>query len=180
MDDRLLELMIAEYSGCRLIVLDTLSRMHRLDENSNGDMVQVVTRFEYLAAETGASVLYLHHVNKTSSREGQGDQQIASRGATALVDNPRWGGFMSRMTEKESERLTDRHFELTPIGERRKQFVRFGVSKQNCGEDLADQWYQRHEGGVLLPVSLEEAGKAKRIAKTNRASLSIGANNDWQ
>jgi RecA-family ATPase len=106
MDDRLLELMIAEYSGCRLIVFDTLSRMHRLDENSNGDMVQVVTRFEYLAAETGASVLYLHHVNKMSSREGQGDQQIASRGATALVDNPRWCGFMARMTEKESERLT--------------------------------------------------------------------------
>jgi RecA-family ATPase len=180
MEDRLLELLIAEYAGYRLIVFDTLSRMHRLDENSNGDMAQVVARFERLAAKTGASVLYLHHVNKTSSREGQADQQIASRGASTLVNNPRWCGFMARMTEKESEHLSERHFERSQIGERRSHFVRFGVSKQNYGEDLPDQWYQRHDGGVLLPVSLVEVGNAKRIAKPNGVSLSKGANNDWQ
>ncbi|WP_444978973.1 AAA family ATPase [Aeromonas caviae] len=32
-----------EYSaGARLIVLDTLSRIHSLDENSNGDMARLV------------------------------------------------------------------------------------------------------------------------------------------
>ncbi|HHQ4927881.1 TPA: AAA family ATPase [Aeromonas hydrophila] len=27
----------------RLVVLDTLSRMHQMDENSNGDMSQLIT-----------------------------------------------------------------------------------------------------------------------------------------
>ncbi|MCY5962344.1 replication protein A, partial [Salmonella enterica subsp. enterica serovar 1,4,[5],12:i:-] len=36
-------------------------------------------------------------------------------------------------------------------------FVRFGVSKQNYAEIDDDRWYQRHDGGVLLPVELLDA-----------------------
>ena len=154
-------------SGTRLIVLDTLSRIHDRDENSNGDMARLVATLEHIAASTGASVLYLHHVSKGSAREGQTDQQQAARGASALIDNARWCGYVARMTEAEAERLSDRIYDRQPIGQnRRKFFVRFGVSKQNYAEIDADRWYQRHDGGVLLPVELldakQDSGKGRQ------------------
>lgn len=158
MDQRHLNRLIEYCSGARLIVLDTLSRIHQLDENSNGDMAKVVGTLEHVAATTGASVLYLHHISKGSAKDGQGDQQQAARGASALVDNARWCGFVAKMTEQESEKLSDRPGDRAPIGnDRRGFFIRFGVSKQNYDATPLDQWYERREGGVLLPVELVEA-----------------------
>ncbi len=135
----------------------TVSRIHSLDENSNGDMARLVATLEHVAASTGASVLYLHHVSKGSAREGQTDQQQAARGASALIDNARWCGFVAKMTEDEAKRLSDRAYDRQPIGDRRGLFVRFGVSKQNYDATQLDRWYQRHSGGVLLPVELQDA-----------------------
>ncbi|HBO2557466.1 TPA: AAA family ATPase [Pseudomonas aeruginosa] len=151
---------IRRCAGARLIVLDTLSRIHTLDENSNGAMAQLVSQLECIAASTGASVLYLHHVSKGSALEGQTDQQQAARGASALIDNARWCGFVAKMTEKEAKTLSDRIYDRQPIGnDRRGFFVRFGVSKQNYDATPLDQWYKRHDGGVLVPVELLETKK---------------------
>ncbi|EFO6687518.1 helicase RepA family protein [Pseudomonas aeruginosa] len=164
MDERHLARVIEFCAGARLIVLDTLSRIHDRDENSNGDMARLVATLEHIAASTGASVLYLHHVSKGSAREGQTDQQQAARGASALIDNARWCGYVARMTEAEAERLSDRIYDRQPIGEaRRKFFVRFGVSKQNYAEIDNDRWYQRHDGGVLLPVELAAVTKERTL-----------------
>jgi RecA-family ATPase len=158
MDDRHLARIIEFCAGARLIVLDTLSRIHTLDENSNGDMARLVATLEHVAANTGASVLYLHHVSKGSAREGQTDQQQAARGASALIDNARWCGFVARMNEDEAMRLSDRGCDREAIGNtRRGYFVRFGVSKQNYDCAPIDRWYARHSGGVLLPVELVDA-----------------------
>ncbi len=155
MDDRHLARVIEFCTEARLIVLDTLSRIHTRDENSNGDMAQLVATLEHVAVRTGASVLYLHHVSKGSARECQTDQQQAARGASALIDNARWCGFVAKMTEDEAMRLSDRTYNREPIGnDRRGYFVRFGVSKQNYDATQLDRWYSRHGGGVLLPVEL--------------------------
>jgi RecA-family ATPase len=158
---------VVEYSaGARLIVLDTLSRIHSLDENSNGDMARLVATLEHIAASTGAAVLYLHHVNKGSARDGQLDQQQAARGASALIDNARWCGYVAKMTEREAERLSDRAYDRQPIGnDRRGFFVRFGVSKQNYDATPLDQWYERRDGGVLVPVELHEASRNEKEAR---------------
>ena len=149
---------LVEYSkGARLLVLDTLSRLHGLDENSNGDMARLVAVLEYIAASTGAAVLYLHHVSNGSARDGQTDQQQAARGASALIDNARWCGFLAKMTVEESKKWSD-NLERDPIGpDRRGFFLRFGVSKQNYDVPIEDRWYQRWDGGVLMPVELEES-----------------------
>lgn len=158
MDDRHLARVIEYCQGARLLVLDTLSRFHTLDENSNGAMAHLVATLEHVAASTGAAVLYLHHVNKGSVRDGQADQQQAARGASALIDNARWCGYVAKMAAKEAERLTERSFDRVPIGEdRRGFFVRFGVSKQNYCETPLDRWLQWNKGGVLLPVELYQA-----------------------
>ncbi|RCL02112.1 MAG: hypothetical protein JSC188_000434 [Candidatus Tokpelaia sp. JSC188] len=164
MDERHLDRLIALCTGMRLIVLDTLSRIHTLDENSNGDMARLVLTLEHVAVRTGASVLYLHHVNKGSARDGCIDQQQAARGASALIDNARWCGFVAKMAEDEAKALSDSSYSRQPIGkDRRGFFVRFGVSKQNYDPVQIDRWYERKEGGVLVPVSLMEAIQDKEI-----------------
>lgn len=161
---------IDRYAGCRLIVFDTLSRIHTLDENSNGDMARLVSQLEYIAAQTGASVLYLHHVSKASARDGTGDQQQAGRGASALIDNARWCGFITKMTEAEAEKFSDRRYDAKPIGaENAGRFLRFGISKQNYDAPQADIWLERREGGILLPIALRGADtppKPQASAKT--------------
>jgi RecA-family ATPase len=159
-------------ADARLIVLDTLSRIHTLDENSNGDMARLVATLEHVAARTGAAVLYLHHVSKGSAREGQTDQQQAARGASALIDNARWCGFVAKMTEDEAARYSDRIHDRNPkaIGsDRRGFFVRFGVSKQNYDATPLDQWYERREGGVLVPVDLVEVSSGKKGGSRDQA-----------
>ncbi len=163
MDEKHLRRVIDYSTGARLIVLDTLSRIHSLDENSNGDMARLVSVLEHIAATTGAAVLYLHHANKMSARDGLTDQQQAARGASALIDNVRWCGYVAKMSEKESEQLTDRGFDRSPIGkDRRNLFVRFGTSKQNYDLPQPDRWYQRGCGGVLLPVELQDATSSNK------------------
>lgn len=156
MNDQQLDDMINICAESRLIVLDTLSRIHQLDENSNGDMAHLISTLEYLASTTGASVLYLHHVNKGSVREGFTAQQQAARGASALIDNVRWCGYIAKMTEQEAKRFSANKSSSNPIDEERDHFIRFGISKQNYDKPMDDRWYRRHKGGVLLPAALYE------------------------
>lgn len=167
-------------AGARLIVLDTLSRTHCLDENSNGDMSRLVSTLEHIAVETGAAILYLHHVNKGSAREGQADQQQAARGASALVDNVRWCGFVARMSDSEAKKLSDRPYDRQPVGsDRRGFFVRYGVSKQNYALVEADKWYERGDGGVLLPVDLSAARNSDNNGKRDTPFKIGEANEEW-
>ncbi|MFQ2829106.1 helicase RepA family protein, partial [Aeromonas caviae] len=156
-------------AGARLIVFDTLSRIHELDENSNSHMAVLVSRLEYIATHTGAAVLYLHHVNKGAARDGQADQQQAARGASALIDNARWCGYVAKMSEDESERLTTR-IDGAPIGDNRGSFVRFGVSKNNYGKTPDDIWYERRDGGVLRPVEMRKISDKNTKNKGGKSS----------
>ena len=148
-----LETLIKTAYGARLLVLDTLSRIYTGDENSNGEMARVVSKLEHVAVETGAAVLFLHHISKGSARDGAGNTQQAARGASSLIDNARWCGYLSSMTEDEGEKLMvagDRY----PIGARHKYFVSFGVSKVNYCAPIDAIWFERKDGGVLRPVQL--------------------------
>jgi RecA-family ATPase len=134
-------------TGKRLIFLDTLRRFHGLDENSSGEMAQLIGVLERVAASTGCAVVFPHHASKASAMGGMGDMQQASRGSSVLVDNIRWQAYLAGCSKDEAKRLGIDE-------EMRGYFVRAGVSKQNYGPPVADVWMRRAEGGVLIPAEL--------------------------
>jgi hypothetical protein len=146
--------------GARLIILDTLSRVHTADENSNAAMAGLVRNFERVATSTGAALVFLHHVAKAAAREQKGDEQQASRGASVLVDNARWGAALSKMSKAEAEALD--------ISEDRRHFyVRLAIPKNNYSAPIDGVWFERRQGGVLVPSDFaeqsEDPASSKRV-----------------
>lgn len=154
MNEKTRENIVAMCKGARLIIVDTLSRVHGLKENDNGDMAIFISQIESIAVDTGAAVLMCHHVSKNSFSDGRGNEQQAARGASALVDNTRFTCSVSKMTKEQSNELS--LFEKgRPIGDdNRDRYVQFGVAKQNYGEPVSSCWHQRQKGGVLIPIML--------------------------
>ena len=139
-------------TGCRLIVLDTLSRLHSLDENKTGEAKSVMRQLEFLAKTTGAGLLYLHHISKHAAVNGAGDAQQAARGSSAFVDDARYCSFLKGMTEEEAKKLK--------VDQEQKSFyVRWNANKQNYAMPEADRWFVRADGGVLIPATFEEREK---------------------
>ncbi|NNM63114.1 MAG: AAA family ATPase [Burkholderiales bacterium] len=169
MEERQLEQLCKKVEGARLLVIDTISRVHTLDENSSSDMGQLLAALEYLSAESGAAVVFAHHVAKSAVRDGQGDQQHAARGSSALTDSARWGAALTRMMQEEAKKLSDDPTKMRPIGEAsRHWYVRMSVPKNNYAEPIPDQWFVRGAGGVLVPATLlEVGGHPDSAAKTN-------------
>lgn len=154
MDPRWHQAIINGCKGYRLIILDTLSRFHALDENSNGDMASIIAMLEYIAAETGASILVVHHSSKSMAVAGRGDEQQAGRGASSLIDNARWAANLIGMTKEEAGKLTEAPGGSAIDPAERGYYVRFAISKQNHGKPFEERWFARVEGGVLVPTTL--------------------------
>ena len=146
--------------GQRLVVLDTISRYHRLDENNNGQMAWLIQILEHVCTATGATILFLHHVSKYSAWEGSCDKQQAARGASALVDNSRWAGYIRKMTPRETEHYIDPDFGRIGV-DANWRYVQYGVSKCNYDVAPAPRWFRRENGGVLIPVDLIKVSKKK-------------------
>ena len=138
--------------GTRLMVIDTLTRFHSLDENNAGDAKKIMGVMEGIAARTGCAILFLHHINKSAAMNGMADVQQAARGSSVFVDNARWLAFVAGMTKDEAA--------LYGIKEDdRGMYIRWNVSKQNYSGPRPDAWLKRHEGGVLKAVELKPTTK---------------------
>lgn len=146
----------------RLIVFDTLRRFHYSDENDGGEMAKVLSIMEQICLEHQVSCLFLHHTSKAAALGGQADVQQASRGSSVLVDNIRYQEFLAPMSKEESEKLQwyckDRQKFVDITEDDRSYFVRWGVSKQNYGFPVSEQWLFR-ENGVLIPCRIEKRKK---------------------
>jgi len=139
--------LLAASRGARLVILDTISRFHALDENSTSDAKLLMAQLERLARESGAAVVYVHHTSKNAALAGAGAMQQAARGSSVLVDNARWAAFLAPMTDVEASRFA---IEGSPA-----RYVRWNVSKQNYGAPLEDIWYERQACGVLQAVRMK-------------------------
>jgi len=180
---------IAEYcQGTRLIIIDTLSRTAAADYNDPAQARLIMRRLERLAKLTGAAILFLHHISKASVRAGQGSDQTAAQGASALIDDSRWAGSLAIMSPDEAKGFSLSDKTRTSItDEQRKDFLKFTVAKINYGKVERDMWFVRGHGGVLKPAVLFPtklpavqsipAARNKYLAAKNGERVS---NDDWE
>lgn len=155
--------LISLAKGARLVVLDTLSRFHNLDENSSQEMKRVMSVLESIAANSGAAIVFLHHTTKGAVLSGSGSLQQAARGSSVLVDNARWVANLTPMSAAEAKELQVQSALV-------QTYVRWNISKQNYGRPLGNKWYQRDSQGVLHPVAIADKG-LQRIALPPVATL---------
>lgn len=152
MNDEHFQALLEACQGKRLLILDTMRRIHMLDENDGGAMAMVIGRLEEIAALTGCAILFLHHTNKAATYNGTGDSQQASRGSSVLVDNIRFQMFMLGMSENDKGKGGEK-LEADQVDPSLwNRFVRMGVSKVNYGEKIGDVWLHREDGGILVPA----------------------------
>lgn len=82
LNSQCLEELVRYCGGARLVIFDTLRRIHCGEENDSGHMSHVIAALEFLAAQVGCAVLVLHHVAKGAIAVGAGATQHAARGST--------------------------------------------------------------------------------------------------
>ena len=138
--------------GSRLVILDTLIRFAGgASENDNVEMGHLMNGVEKAVHASGSSFLLLHHVGKSSARDGSaaGDQ-TATRGASSLTDNCRWQANMAVMPVQEAEK---RGLDTA----QRRSYVTFEPTKTNYGPPVAPIWLHREAGGLLVREDPPEA-----------------------
>lgn len=152
---------------CRLIILDPLSRFDGGEPNDNSDSTRLVEAAESIRRKTGATVLLVHHVNKTSIKDPERGQE-AVRGASALVDGVRWVALLSGMSENDAKRNSVPSAEIG-------SYVQMVIAKSNYGKLQPKVWLKRSNSGVLQLKDLErikEQGTKARNEEVDRGAIS--------
>ena len=149
-------------TGKTLLMLDTLRKFHKAEENDSGHMTHVTQILDEIASETGCAILFLHHANKLATLSGQGGNQGASRGSSALVDNIRYQINLSVMTSAEAEKLG-------VDNDMRQKFVKLESSKANYAENSGDWWFRRTKGGVLVKAVFDTPYQVKQTKERKAA-----------
>lgn len=177
-------------TGARLVIVDTLSRVASADYNDPAQARQIMRRLEVLAKQSGAAVLFLHHVSKAAIRDGKGSDQTAAQGASALIDDARWAASLSVMSTDEAKDFSLNDKKRGPITDeqQRKQFLKFSVAKINYAKVEADLWFTRENGGVLKPARLfplkmqpiQTTPKNAYEAAKSGEMATAGGGDDWE
>ncbi|TSA80804.1 AAA family ATPase [Helicobacter mehlei] len=165
----------------KLVILDTLSRFHTLDENSNKEMVLLVGLLGDLARSANVGILMIHHSSKMGAMNYK-NESVSARGASALVDNVRYHLTMSSVTLQKKSNLSKDKEEMATFEEEdrenlevilqntenpqsviqqleymasQKNLLRLNFSKQNLGKNTTPLYFTRLGYGVLDVVKEE-------------------------
>ena len=123
-----------------VVSIDPLRRSHRVPENDNVTMGEVIELYEDVAFEANCGIHLWHHVRKGN---GSGTTIESVRGASAIVDAPRSCELLERMTEDEAKKFG------VPIERRKFYFRSFsGMANFAPPSDHSD-WFE------LVRVDLE-------------------------
>jgi hypothetical protein len=83
-----------------VVSIDPLRKTHRVPENDNGAMGEVIELYEEIALAANCAIHLWHHVRKGNG----GETTVESiRGASAIVDVPRSCEVLERMSAKEAK-----------------------------------------------------------------------------
>jgi hypothetical protein len=138
--------------GCRLVILDTLSRWHTGDENARADAARVMRELEKIATGTGAAVMFLHHTSKSAALDGQGSTQQAARGSSVWIDESRHCVTLTKCSLGEAK-------DLGIDDDLRDFFVKYTIAKANYIPPQPARWLRRREGGLFEPVEVHKPSR---------------------
>lgn len=105
--------------GC--IVLDTLTNIHKADENSATEMRLVNKRLLQLVKETGVTIIYLHHHRKLG--RGEKSNQSTSRGSTEIGAKMASHLLLDSKKDSDSEGRSVLNFVVKQVKARRPESV---------------------------------------------------------
>jgi hypothetical protein len=134
-----------QVSDLKLIIIDPASRFRGGDENSNADATRFVQALEYLAQNTGATVLIAHHTNKGAINSNE-TNQTSSRGASALTDGIRWQMALTPLSQNNKG-----HGSIPT--DQRQNYLEAKLVKTNYTAPQPAVLLQRCQDGYLLAVS---------------------------
>jgi hypothetical protein len=127
-----------------LLVLDPLSRLHNVPEESQTWGTAIINASERIAQEVGCSVIVVHHTGKASERE----DLYAARGASALADAARVVLLLKHADAAECRSISNISDEQVSAN----QILRLINPKLSYGPRQRDVWLYRAQGaqgGVL-------------------------------
>lgn len=84
----------------RLLILDPFVRLHRVDENSAGDVAPLLSKLRYIQRTFHASVILVHHARKDSKHSRQGQ---ALRGSSEFHA---WGDSNLYLRRKQNDAIS--------------------------------------------------------------------------
>lgn len=142
--------------GQRLVVVDTLSRAHGLDENKSNEIKRVFRRLEAAAMSSGAHIHFAHH-NSKSARLFDNLEDSSGRGSSVIIDDSRW--ILNVRNMHPGENGFDEHGNKIPDSEK-KLYCRAEITKNNEGPVGIIHWYKRPpKSGCLIPHNVILAEK---------------------
>lgn len=135
-----------EARGIDLLVFDTGSELHAVEENSAPDMVVVMRVLRQLASGTGAGVLILQHVSKGVWNQRLDEiNQGSIRGSSVLVDKSRNVVMLARMPRADAAR-----FGLPADAATHENYVVLKHLKANMGGYVPLKVFERTNRGLLV------------------------------
>jgi hypothetical protein len=123
-----------------VLILDPFIAIHRVPENDNMSVDQVIKALGRIAENTNAAVEIDHHTRKTSP--GQESLTISdARGGSAIIYGVRSGRIFNQMTAAEADKAG-----INP--DARKAYFRFDRTKANMAPPEFAVWHR------LVPVTI--------------------------
>ena len=116
-----------------VLIIDSLRKTHRVGENDNVAMGEVLECYERIAETAQCSVYLVHHNRKGNNGETTID---SLRGAVALVDAPRSIEIVETMTEAHEDK-----FEIEP-GTRKSYFRTFNGKRNYAPPVDESDWFR--------------------------------------
>jgi len=130
-----------------LVIIDPMQAFIMADINKDPSASQFVCSiFANLATETGANVLFAHHMSKRGEIEGPAQAREAVRGSSAIVDGVRWVYALWPATVSHAKSLCKK-LDTKYIA---NKIVMGSVVKANGPADRTMRTYIRNEFGLLV------------------------------
>ena len=167
--DRLYEV-TKDILNLKLIVIDPASRFRGGNENAAEDTTRFIEAAERISKLTGATVVIVHHANK-SSMQGADQSQSASRGSSAFTDGVRWQMNLAPMTVNEAKKyaISD---------DRRGMYLSASITKNNYAPPQSPVMLMRSRGGYLIKAPVIDRAVQQRNDLMRRVVKLIIVNMD--